>query len=404
MVQYQYLKIGLNLAKVQFSQKVGDAGKLIKEDLKNKNQLTILLEKAITRDSSYFNLSIDSLYDASQYFLQDYISLQLVQQGIKSDFTFRLYTKDSLYNLISKASDFETDTDLIRYPLELKGYLPGELGRKTFLELRFKNLNQYFLFQLNGLTIPGLIFMIAIVGVVIWVLRSFYWQRSVITTTNEFINNLTHELKTPVFAIGVAAKILEEEVSKEKQPVLSIIKDQIKKLNDHTNKVLDLSNLERRQSVFALERLDLKPVITEVCESFKLLSALGEIDFKYSIEGDHFWIRGDAFHLSNSISNLLDNAKKYSLNEPIVNLRAYKKGNKLVISVMDKGIGVDKDHLDLIFKKYYRVSNGDTHNVKGYGLGLSYVKRVITGHSGKIYVSSEKKKGTEVTIELNLCG
>jgi two-component system phosphate regulon sensor histidine kinase PhoR len=400
LVQYQYLKVGLNLARVQFNEKIGDASKQIRSGLNDKSQLTVLLEKAIIKDSSYFKLSIDSLQDATRYFLKDFITEQLVQQGITTDFDFRLYTKDTLYYLRSETNISEDTDEIIRYPIIIEGYLPAKLKGKTVLELHFQNLNKYFLSQLNGLIIPGILFMLAIIAVVVWVLRSFYWQRNVITTTNEFINNLTHELKTPVFAIGVAARILEEEVSEKKKPVLAIIKQQVQKLNDHTDKVLELSKLERRNNVFNLRYLDLKLLLKEVCDDFKLLSGMEEIDFTYTLGEGSFMVKADAFHLANAINNLLDNAKKYSKEKPKIQLCAERSRGNIIIRIKDHGIGIDKEHLSLIFKKFYRVSNGDTHNVKGYGLGLSYVKKVISGHCGSIEIKSEKNKGTLFTIAL----
>lgn len=402
IVQYQYLKIGLNLAKVQFSQKVSEAGTAIKGGLSEKSQLTVLIEKAITKDSSYFTLEMDSLEDASRYFLKDFINEQLVEQGIKADFDFKLYAKDSLFYLNSSSYALDQNENSIKYPLELNGYLPLKLKGRTVLELQFQNLNQYFLSQLNGLVIPGVVFMMAIVGVIIWVLRSFYWQRNIITTTNEFINNLTHELKTPVFSIGVAAKILEEVVPGDKQPVLQIIKQQVQKLNDHTDKVLELSRLERRKDVFSLKVIDIRPLLKEICENFELLADIESIDFSYTLANGPFRVKADDFHLVNAITNLLDNAKKYNTDKPVIHLNAEIKQQKLIIRVKDNGIGIDRKDLDLIFKKFYRVTPGDKHNVKGYGLGLSYVKRVIAGHSGKLDVVSEKNNGTVFSIRLNL--
>ena len=401
-VQYQYLRIGLNLARVQFNEKIGDAGSLIKSGLNGKNQLTVLLEKAVTKDDSYFTLGLDSLQDASRYFLKDYVTEILVQQGITTDFNFRLLTKDSLYYLKSESVEFENKDDIIRYPIEISGYLPEKLKSKTVLELQFQNLNTYFFSQLNGLIIPGLVFMLAIVAVVIWVLRSFYWQRSIITSTNEFINNLTHELKTPVFSIGVAAKILEESISEDKKPVLTIIKQQIEKINRQTDKVLELSRIEKRKSVFNLKRIDFRPILEEVCENFELLSGITPIDFTYELEEGNYVIKADVFHLTNAINNLLDNAKKYSGENPKISLWARINNQKMYIDIKDNGIGIDKAHINSIFKKFYRVSQGNTHKVKGFGLGLNYVKRVIEGHRGKIHVESKINEGTVFTIILNI--
>src|SRR5690606_11679805 len=115
------------------------------------------------------------------------------------------------------------DDRLAAFPIVLQGYLPDLVENRLILELQFRDLSTYFLFQLNGLTLPSLLFLAGIVAVIIWVLRTYYWQRNLITHTNEFINNLTHELKTPVFSIGRASKILDESATETQKPVIKII-------------------------------------------------------------------------------------------------------------------------------------------------------------------------------------
>lgn len=198
IVQYQYLRIGLNLAKVQFDRKIAYAIEDIRADLYVENQLTFLMAQSFTHDD-YFRLSNDSLIDASSHFLYDYIKNDLVSNGIETDFSYRLYTRDSVISLEAPNMLDENNDQLVRYPMLLEGFLPELVEKPIILELQFHDLNTYFLSQLNGLTLPSLIFIIAIILVIIWILRSFYWQRNVITTTNDFINNFTHELKTPVF-------------------------------------------------------------------------------------------------------------------------------------------------------------------------------------------------------------
>jgi len=197
IVQYRYLNIGLNLAQVRFNQNIGQTIKIIKTDLSDNNQLTFLLEKAITNDDTYFKTNIDSLRDASRYFLNDFLETRLLENGIKTDFSYKIYVKDTSLFLNSD-NYIDEGVKLKKYPIELQGYLPNSVNKKVILELQFQKINEYFLFQLSGLTIPSLVFLAAIIFVVIWVLKSFYWQQSVITMTNDFINNLTHELKTPV--------------------------------------------------------------------------------------------------------------------------------------------------------------------------------------------------------------
>ena len=398
VVQYQYLKIGLNLAKAQFNRNIGVASKDIQQDLLTENQLSFLVGQAITNNDSYFNLSLDSIQDASSRFLNDFISHRLTENGIETDFSYRLVTRDSSYYLKSPKV-FETDTDLITFPIGIEGYLPELIKKDIILELQFKDLNSYFLSQLNGLTIPSLLFMVIIIIIFIWVLRSVYWQHQVITTTNAFINNLTHELKTPVFSIGLATKILEDGIEPTKKPIVQIIRQQIERLNHHIDKVLELGKLESQKKVFKLEEIDFKPNLAKICNDFETLSKLENIKFSYELVGENYFIKAQVSHLENAISNLLDNAQKYS-EEPIIDLKAFINKDRLFIAVSDNGIGIDNNEKELIFKKYYRVANGNVHKVKGYGLGLSYVKEVIKKHKGKISVESQP--GYTTTFEINI--
>ena len=398
VVQYQYLKIGLNLAKAQFNRNIGVASKDIQQDLLTENQLSFLVGQAITNNDSYFNLSLDSIQDASSRFLNDFISHRLTENGIETDFSYRLVTRDSSYYLKSPKV-FETDTDLITFPIGIEGYLPELIKKDIILELQFKDLNSYFLSQLNGLTIPSLLFMVIIIIIFIWVLRSVYWQHQVITTTNAFINNLTHELKTPVFSIGLATKILEDGIEPTKKPIVQIIRQQIERLNHHIDKVLELGKLESQKKVFKLKEIDFKPNLAKICNDFETLSKLENIKFSYELVGENYFIKAQVSHLENAISNLLDNAQKYS-EEPIIDLKAFINKDRLFIAVSDNGIGIDNNEKELIFKKYYRVANGNVHKVKGYGLGLSYVKEVIKKHKGKISVESQP--GYTTTFEINI--
>ena len=223
VVQYQYLRVGLGLARVQFSKKIDDARENINGELSELNSLSYTLGSTIKKDTSELKISLDSLQRLSQFYLNDYISYQLGVSGIDAPFTYSMYARDSTQYLTSIKPHIKGD-DILIYPIKIEGYLPNLINKEVILELGFNDINKYFMSQLNGLTIPGVLFLLAIIVVVIWVLRSFYWQSSLITTTNDFINNLTHELKTPVFSIGLASKILEEGISQEKKPVLELIR------------------------------------------------------------------------------------------------------------------------------------------------------------------------------------
>ncbi|KAA2215992.1 sensor histidine kinase [Maribacter flavus] len=398
IVQYQYLRIGLSLAKVQFDSKIDRVGTLVANSLKEENKLTYLIGEGIRRDTSFFKVSVDSLQNVGNMFLDDFIRDQLLNQGIESDFTYTLYTKDSSYVLHSTNS-FEGMDNVDSYPIDLEGYFPQLLGKPTVLDLKFENLHNYFLAKLNGLTFPSILFLIGICATIFWVLRTYYWQSNVITTTNEFINNLTHELKTPVFSIGLATKILDESANEKQKPVLGIIRQQVGRLSGHIEKVLELASLESGKSVITLTKVDFKPYLENLCAEFKTLVAIENGIFNYDLAGENYVLNAEVFHLENAINNILDNAKKYSP-EPEIHLKAYKDGHRLIVEVTDNGIGISKEESQRVFRKFYRVTNGDLHSVKGYGLGLSYVKKVIKKHGGKVQMSSEEKKGTKFRLTI----
>ena len=396
IVQYQYLRIGLNLAKVQFNAKLVKAGDVIKEGLISENKLTFLVGSALEKDTSFFKVSIDSIKGVSGRFLHEYIGNQLVTSGLDSDFSFNLYSKDSI-NYLSSPIKFDKNDNVDSYTIELEGYFQELLGKPVFLELKFKNLYGYFISKLNGLTLPGILFLLGICVTVIWVLRTYYWQSNIITTTNEFINNLTHELKTPVFSIGLATKILNETASSDQKPVLDIIRQQVKRLSGHIDKVLELASLESGKNVIILERVNFKPYLESLCKEFETLISIENGDFTFDLQPGEYTIKAEIFHLENAIHNILDNAKKYSDN-PVIRLEARIHNGKLHIVIDDNGRGVSKEDMQKIFQKFYRVMDGDLHKVKGYGLGLSYVKRVIEKHRGKVLMKSEENKGTKITV------
>lgn len=354
---------------------------------------------ALTNDDTYFKTELDSVRDASSYFLYDFLEYKLLENGIKTNFSYKLFVENS--PLFINSSNFnDQEIKLKRYPIPLTGYLPKLVNKNVTLELQFNRINEYFLFQLNGLTIPSLIFLLAIVFVVIWVLRSFYWQQNVITMTNEFINNLTHELKTPIFSIGLATKILQQKENEENKTYLNIIRNQIDRLKLHIEKVLQLASLDKNNINLNLSKTDFCPHLIQLCEEFKAVSKMEKVDFNYEINEEVIMIKCEPLHLANAINNLLDNAKKYRIETPFVKLTSTIKNKELYVTVEDNGIGIEKKDQQNIFKKHFRVSQGDLYNVKGYGIGLNYVQKIIKLHKGSIKLESKIGEGTKIILKL----
>jgi len=221
---------------------------------------------------------------------------------------------------------------------------------------------------------------------------------------NDFISNVTHELKTPITTVGVALEALSNfnalQNPQRTEEYLNISKHELQRLSILVDKVLKMSLFEKKEPELKLETFNMQNLVQGVLRSMKLqfekFSANVSIDF----EGSNFFIKGDKIHLTNVVYNLIDNALKYSKGNPEIKLLLKQKNNQLQLIVQDEGIGIAQDLKNKIFEKFFRVPQGNQHDVKGYGLGLSYVAGVIKQHHGNIEVDSQINQGTAFTISI----
>ena len=195
---------------------------------------------------------------------------------------------------------------------------------------------------------------------------------------------------------------MDETALSNQKPILGMIRQQVKRLSVHIDKVLELGSLESEREVLKFEKVDFRPYLLNLCKEFATLVTIEKATFTYHIQEGEFILRTEVFHLENTINNILDNAKKYADN-PIIQLNAFKKDNWLVIEIGDNGQGISLNDQKKIFLKYYRVTGKERTMVKGYGLGLSYVKNIVEKHKGKVEVKSEVGKGTQISLLIPLC-
>lgn len=215
---------------------------------------------------------------------------------------------------------------------------------------------------------------------------------------------MTHELKTPLATISLATDSISNSsiISNPERitPLLSIIKEENKRMNKHVERILQLSLLEKKNLQLYKSETNIKDLITKVVDRMKLLveQGGGSITLKFNHTLDTVMV--DDVHFTNVIHNLIDNAIKYSENAPNIVIKTAIELDKLVISISDNGIGLTKDQKDKIFEKFYRVHTGNQHNVKGFGLGLSYVKAIVLLHNGTISIDSKLGEGSTFTIKI----
>lgn len=231
-----------------------------------------------------------------------------------------------------------------------------------------------------------------------------FTQKKLSEIKSDFINNMTHELKTPLATISLAIDALTNEkvihdTSKIKY-YSGMIKEENKRMNKQVEKILQAARIERQEISLNLQQLDVHEIIRKVADNLELQIQEKHGRLALSLTAQNQIINADEVHFSNIIFNLLDNAIKYSNESPRIEVETLMNGNALLIKVKDNGIGMNKETQNRIFEKFYRAHTGNIHNVKGFGLGLSYVKAMVEAHNGKIKVESVVGKGSIFTISL----
>ena len=233
--------------------------------------------------------------------------------------------------------------------------------------------------------------------------RNLLRQQRLAALKNEFISNITHELKTPIATVGVAIEALKNfnaiDDPKRTKEYLDISQNELQRLSLLVDKVLKLSMFEKKEVELKYETVDLKEVVEEVVGSLKLQFEKNNARVTVTNEGNLILL-ADRLHLLSVVFNLLDNAIKYSKENLSVQINLAERDNAIALTVTDNGIGIDAEYKEKIFEKFFRVPHGDTHNAKGYGLGLSYVARVIEQHKGTIAVETQPGIGTSFIITL----
>jgi two-component system phosphate regulon sensor histidine kinase PhoR len=259
-----------------------------------------------------------------------------------------------------------------------------------------------------GKITPQILFSIFLVAFTtaafIFLYRNLAAQRRLTEIKNDFISNITHELKTPIATVSVAVEALRNfggiQSPERTKEYLDISASELQRLSLLVDKVLKLSLFENRELDLKKEPVDLKELLQEVLNTMKLQFEKMHASLQLEIRGNYFQVSGDRLHITSVIYNLLDNALKYSKNKPDITVHLQHDTDYVVLAVTDKGIGIPAGFTGKIFEKFFRVPTGDHHNIKGYGLGLSYVAHVVQKHGGTIGVESEPGKGSTFTVKL----
>jgi len=272
------------------------------------------------------------------------------------------------------------------------------------LKLFFPNRNQFIIAEMGRMFIASVI-LILIVLVLFWrTVLLLVKEKQLSEHTTDFLNNMTHEFKTPLTNIALAGKMIIKDTANKQEGKIKhyseIILAENEKLRLQVEQVLSMTALERGEIPLIKTELDFNALITDCVKSISVQIENKQGDLKLNLKAENAVVTGDKTHLTNALSNLIDNAIKYSKEKPEMGIETFNRDGNLIVQIYDKGIGIEKEYQQKVFDKFFRVPMGDVHNVKGFGLGLAYIKKIIELHQGIIELASEVGKGTTFTITL----
>ena len=352
------------------------------------------------------------LYTASDKPLEQRINFQnldrelhaeLQNNGIDIPYHFAVSTSDG--REVYRCSDYESAGEEHSYSQILfSNDPPNKMG---VLKIHFPTMNSY-IFSSVRFVIPALFFTIVLCVTFIYTLFIIFRQKKVTELKNDFINNMTHEFKTPISTISLAAQMLtDNSVSKSPQMlqhITGIISDESRRLRFQVEKVLQVSLFDEQKASLKTRELDMNELVTGVVNTFALKVEKNSGTIVTQLEAEDPMILADEMHITNVVFNLMDNAVKYKRDDESLRLtiNTWNEPDKFCLSIQDNGLGIKKENLKRVFERFYRVHTGNVHDVKGFGLGLAYVKKVIQDHRGTISVESELGVGTKFIIVLPL--
>ena len=335
--------------------------------------------------------------------LDDYLKSNLYNNGIDLPYHFAVIDKDG--REVYRCADYEAKGSEESYQQALfKNDPPAKM---SILKVHFPGKKDY-IFDSISFMIPSLIFTLVLLVTFIFTIYIVFRQKKLTEMKNDFVNNMTHEFKTPISTISLAAQMLKDPaVAKSPQMfqhISGVINDETKRLRFQVEKVLQMSMFDRQKATLKMKEIDANELISGVINTFALKVERYNGKITSNLEAADPVIFADEMHLTNVIFNLMDNAVKYKKAEEDLELKVktWNESGKLMISIQDNGIGIKKENLKKIFEKFYRVHTGNLHDVKGFGLGLAYVKKIITDHKGTIRAESDLNVGTKFIIALPL--
>jgi two-component system phosphate regulon sensor histidine kinase PhoR len=420
-IQISWLTNMLLLKEEQILQKVEEATKVVGEELgERKGSYAAGGKKSNLFDGLSFDLArpftISKQLTVEE--IKGKLRKALAEKGLKDikfEFGIASFGKNGIENYFERQSEnflayYEnTDNKPFITPLTAPSGSAGEnLAPNEVLIVVVPNVKNQALQSLKWRIVMSGLFTIIILSAFYLTVRTMLRQKKLGEIKNDFINNMTHEFKTPIATISLAVDAMRNEKVQQDREKLGyfsgIIKEENQRMNRQVETILKASQLEKQEVDLNLKPVHVHKIITDVVDNFtlQLEQKRGKVEMQLNAAND--LIEADEVHFSNLVNNLVDNAVKYAKDNipPLIKLSTQSNAKKLFIRIEDNGIGMSRDTVKRIFERFYRAHTGNVHNVKGFGLGLSYVKTMVEAHDGDIKAESTLGKGSIFTLELPL--
>jgi two-component system, OmpR family, phosphate regulon sensor histidine kinase PhoR len=401
LIQIYWVRKAFDLKEKQLNQTVQIALRNVAEKMAQYGQFSLPSTDLINQVSSdYYAVNLNNTINAK--ILEYYLINEFEKMGINTDFEYGIY--DCSSDKMVYGNYISSQGMVNAKPVKI---LPKMNALTYYFVIYFPDRSSYISSKMDNWVITSFILLFVIVFFS-YALFIILRQKRLSEIQKDFINNMTHEFKTPISTIAVASETISQpgilNTPERLFTYSGIIHEEAARLNRQVERVLQTVKAERHEFRLNKEKINLHELITTIKDSLTAVpltivnSKNKEAHINLNLTATNYFIEADKHHLTNVLFNLLDNAIKYSGQSPEITIASKNEGKKLLLSVIDKGIGIKKEYLAKIFDKFFRVPSGNIHNVKGFGLGLSYVKSIAEAHRWKIKVTSETGKGSTFTI------
>jgi two-component system phosphate regulon sensor histidine kinase PhoR len=395
--QLLWIRRSLILGQEQYDHRANIALTDVIDELQRRNQLGF---KALGESGKELDKPISILDAIDTAFLKTMLVKYMDYHRLDKDFQYQILRTEDDSVILTSSRNFNFSA------VEAHKVCLSCLWEKgTYhLAVYFPGKNAFVFLELSLWLFLSVLFIIIVIFIFAWIIRTIMFQKKLSEIKNDFVNNMTHEFKTPISTISLATEVLmnaEPAISLDRmKKYANIIYDENQRMRVQVERVLQMAQLEKGEYQLKKSQIDIHQLLRSTVENLCLDHSEKKVKVDFQFEALKSEVIADKLHIGNIFSNLVDNAVKYSIQEPHIHCKTSNNGIGMIIEFSDNGIGMSFETQKHIFDRFYRVPTGNIHNVKGFGLGLYYVKTMIEAHGGSVSVKSEINKGSQFTLHL----